>query len=134
MNACSLNSEDDLNGDGETQGLVQFASGTHYDSSTSEVKFTAFVQYGAVGKPIDIEYQLLDGTTVITSGKALADEDKSSLGIAFYTPEIAIGIDKNVYSTKTLTIYLDPSNKVTADEYTSDNYVNLYKKKKIIIL
>jgi hypothetical protein len=102
------------------KGLVEFYDSPGYDTSLDEIFFTAIFQYAdyTTGKAVEIEYQVLDGTTVITSGSALADTYSAS-GVFWFTDEITAPVSQEQYGGKTITIFLDPAGKLTADPYLS---------------
>jgi hypothetical protein len=41
--------------------------------TTNKISFSIQIQFGGGGKAVDIEYKLLDGSSVIASGKSSAD-------------------------------------------------------------
>jgi len=122
----------DDNGDDNAQkGLVSFKTEPVYSSGT--ISFAAQVQFGFVGKATNCEYQLLDGSTVITSGTANCNSNIDGMGLFWNSAGIQLNINQAIYTGKTLTVFLDPSNKITDDLYTTTSYVNLYKKAEVLI-
>ena len=127
MAACTLNDED------KTQsyvGLVSFKTEPSYVSNN--VQFKAQIQFASPGEAVDIEYQILDNTTVIASGKAPASVSDGFLFIFFETEMINVPISSTTYSGKKLTVLLDPSLKVTSNEFKSDVYL-FYRKEEVTI-
>ena len=60
---------------GPTTGLVVFSPNPRYDVGTERVEFRTAIQFPDYGgQATEIEHQLLDGTTVVASGTAEADE------------------------------------------------------------
>jgi hypothetical protein len=120
--------------DGSSQtakGLVSFKQNPSY--SSNKIRFVAQIQFGGGGKAVSIEYKLLDGATVITSGTTSANSNPDGFSLFYVTSDIEIAIDANALKGKTLTVHLDPDNKVTLPEYTTETYVNLYKKASVLI-
>jgi hypothetical protein len=113
------------------KGLVSFKQNPVYTSN--KISFSIQIQFGGGGKAVDIEYKLFDGSSVITSGKSSANSNPDGYGLFYVTPDIEIAVDGNALKGKTLTVHLDPENKVTLQEYTTETYVNLYKKASVQI-
>lgn len=120
--------------DGSSQtakGLVSFKQNPAYTSN--KITFSMQIQFGGGGKAVNIEYTLLDGNSVIASGKKSADSNPDGFKLFYETSVVEITIDGNALKGKTLTVHLDPDNKLTLQEYTTDTYVNLYKKASVQI-
>ena len=114
------------------KGLVTFSEEPVY--SNGNIKFVAGIQFGFAGSPVIIEYQVLDGTQVVANGSANANiNTDGGLNAFFETAIVEEAINANTYSGKTLTVWLDPENKVTADTYTDQQNVNLWKKEDVDI-
>lgn len=113
------------------KGLVSFKQDPAY--TINKISFNIQIQFGGGGKAVDIEYKLHDGGSVIASGKSSANTNPDSYGLFYVTPDIEIAIDGNALKGKTLIVHLDPDNKVTLKEYTTETYVNLYKKASVLI-
>jgi hypothetical protein len=102
----------------------------------NEIRFVVDLQLSGSTKKLDIEvdYHLLDGTEKIGEGKVrvniLLD---AGLGIYWGSDENYIPINAAALKGKTLTVYLDPDNKYTGNNYTNESQVNLYKKASITI-
>jgi hypothetical protein len=105
-------------GSGDQKGLVVFYDNPRYDSSTEEVYFRASLQYDTPsgGQAADIEYQILDGSTVVSSGAAAAGT-YDSYAQTWDTDEIRAAVSQATYGGKTLTIFLDPDAKLTSDTW-----------------
>ncbi len=101
-----------------------------------EIRFLIDMELATTAKNVDvvINYHLLDGTLKIGEGKArvniLLD---AGLGIRWGSNENYIPIDAIAMKGKTLTVYLDPENKYTADYHTNPWKVDAYKKARITI-
>jgi hypothetical protein len=99
-------------------GLVGWYTNPRYDTATEEVCFEALFQYDGYEqkRAVDIEYQLLDGTTVVADGNARAgtwdDASKSRL-----TGEIRVPVAKVTHGGKTIVIFLDPDQKLLGDQW-----------------
>jgi len=104
--------------------------------SDNEIRFVVDMQLGSSAKKLDIDldYQLLEGTQVIGEGTVrvniLLD---AGVGIYWGSDENYIPVDGVAMRGKTLTVYLDPQHKYTASNYTSEAYINRYKKASIVI-
>jgi hypothetical protein len=125
--ACSKDDENNTT----YKGLVYFTEDPVY--LNGYITFTAIVQFGFKGKAVPIEYQVLEGNTLITGGDAATVNGDAGLGAFFETDPISIPIDLDTYSGKTITVWLDPDNKITDDEYTNDDMVELFKKEEVTI-
>lgn len=124
--SCKKEDEDPL------KGLVTFESGPTYTNGT--IVFTAQIQFGEVGEAVQIEYQLLEGDVVLLSETLETQNADGGLGAFFISPDVTITLDPiEDFSGKDLTIWLDPENKVTSDEYTDDMNVDLWKKETVSI-
>lgn len=121
LSGCTKDKDND-----SLKGLVSFASGPSYIDG--KLNFKAQIQYGAVGKPVDIEYLILDGTDVIKTGSANAGDNPDGMGIWYETEQISINLPASEYSGLIITVWLDPDNKITGPEYTTDTSVELWKK------
>jgi hypothetical protein len=100
------------------KGLVAFSDNPKYDSTTEEVYFRASLQYDTAGggQAADIEYQILDGDTVVASGSGAADTYDSYFQ-TWGTQEIRVPVSQATYGGKTLTIFLDPEAKLTSSTW-----------------
>jgi len=127
MAACSSSDDDNNN---TNAGLVSFKTDPSYVNNT--IQFRAQIQFAAQGESVDIEYQVLDNTTVVASGKTPASVSDGFLNIFFETELINVPISSATYSGKTLVVLLDPSLKVTLAEYKSDYYL-FYRREEVTI-
>jgi len=107
------------------KGLVSFSSDPVY--SEGVITFKAQIQFGEVGRATDIEFDVLEGTTVLLSDVVTAASNPDGMGMFFETGTVSLSLDQAVYTGKTLTIHLDPENKITSDEYTTQQQVDLWK-------
>jgi hypothetical protein len=107
------------------KGLVSFKTEPVY--ATSEVTFVVQIQFGSSGSPAEIEYTISEGTSVIHSGTAQATVNPDGLNIFYESAVITEPINAGIYSGKTLTVRLDPDDKVTLDTYTTPTYTDLYR-------
>jgi hypothetical protein len=126
----------------ELKGRVYFkaytvAGGNTYSVySGNSVKFTVEMQLSGSSQNLnaDIEYHLLDGSTKIGEGNVKVNKNiDGGVGMFWGADEHTASIDGNLLKGKTITIYLDPSNKYTGADYTSETYVNLYKKTSFLV-
>ena len=123
LNSCSIDKEEDM-----TKGIVQFQEDPAY--SNNQIKFKANIQFASANsKGAKIEFKILDGSSLIANGTASANINMDDgLNIFFHTPEITVTVNGSGLSGKTILVHLDPDNKVTASQFTTESYVNLYKK------
>ena len=128
LTSCSIDKEEDM-----VKGIVQFQEEPNY--SNNQIKFKANIQFtSANSKGAKIEFKVLDGNTMIANGTAAAETNvDGGLNLFFYTPEITVTINASALSGKTILVHLDPDNKVTASQFTTELYVNLYKKATVTI-
>ena len=129
LSACNLIDKNDDNN--SMKGLVSFRNKPVY--SNGQISFIVSVQFGFKGKEVEVEYELLEGDTKITSGKTNCNTDLSGLGIFWTSPVVFVPVNQATYKGKTLTVFLDPSNKVTESTLTSALYVDSYKKGDVVI-
>jgi hypothetical protein len=113
-------------------GIVGWNTNPRYDTATEEVYFTALFQYDGYQKKraVDIEYQLLDGTTVVADGKAKAGtwEDSSK---SWLTDEVRVPVPQATYGGKTIVIFLDPDQKLLGDQWADPS---LDPRKKSLVI
>jgi len=119
------------------KGIVQFNS---YNTNqglrevifeNGQIKFVVEIQLSGSSENLsaDVKYHVLDGSTKISEGTTSVNQNlDGGLGMFWGGNEEAVNINSGTYSGKTLTVYLDPDNKYTDDMYTSQTYVDLYKK------
>ncbi len=128
--ACTK--ETNENHKSQLKGLIYYDEEPSYADGI--LSFSAVIQFSAEGEPRNIEYKILDGESVVFSGNEDANiNSDGGLKAFFVTPVINVPIDSNDYKNKTLTVWLDPENKQTSPEFTSEVYVNLYKKEDVVI-
>jgi hypothetical protein len=108
------------------KGLVSFSNDPVY--SQAKITFKAQIQFPGSGQPVNIDYLVLADNVVRASETVIADFNPDGMGIWFETGLISTSISQTEYSGKYITIQLDPDNKITSSEYTSEIYINLYKK------
>jgi hypothetical protein len=128
MVSCSVDKEED-----RMKGLVQFQELPSY--SNNQIKFKANIQFTSPNsKGAIIEFKVLDGNTLIANGSATANFNMDGgLNLFFETRDIAVTVNGTSLSGKTIQVYLDPDNKVTASQFITETYVNLYKKASVTI-
>lgn len=127
FSSCSKDNEEDQT----MKGLVQFSEDPTY--ANDQITFQAEILYSAAGQTAEIEFQVLEDDVMLLEDKAKAEKNIDGIGFSFRTPRISITAPQADFSGRTLTIYLDPDNKVTADDYTSQQYVDLNKKESVTI-
>jgi hypothetical protein len=107
------------------KGLVSFKVNPVYASS--EVTFQVQIQFAGGGGSTSIDYTISDGSTVIRSGTAQANSNPDGLKIFYESAVITEPINPGTYIGKTLTVRLDPDDKVTLGTYTTPTYTELYR-------
>ena len=116
------------------KGLVQFKNPSpRYKSG--KLSFSASIQFGSSSSTgVLIEYTVEDSASVVASGSMDASVDEGGLGI-FYAPAAftEVALDSATYTGKTLTVRLDPDNKVTSSEYQTEQYTSLYRVETVTI-
>lgn len=124
------------------KGIVQFDS---YNTNqglrevifeNGQIKFMVQIQLSGSSQNLNagVKYHVLDGSIKITEGTADVNQNlDGGLGMFWGASEESVSINSGTYSGKTLTVYLDPENKYTDDMYTSQTYVDLYKKGLVLI-
>lgn len=125
LNGCGSDPENDLS------GLVSFASEPSY--ANDALTFEAQIQFGFAGEAVEVEYKIMSADSEIFSGSATANNNPDGMGLWFETAPVSYSLPSSQYSGQTITVYLDPDNKITSKEYTTETYVNLYKKSTITI-
>ena len=106
---------------GGNTGLVTFYTNPTYNVGTERVEFSAAIQFSDYsGEATEIEYQLLDGTTVVASGTAQANEFDDVL-LLWKSATVSVSVLQATYSGKTITVFLDPDGSVSSDTgFTSE--------------
>lgn len=136
LSACTKDETSNL------KGIVQFDSYTTNQGlkevvfENGQIKFVVQIQLSGSSNSLNagVSYQLLDGDTKISEGTADVNQNlDGGLGMFWGADEETVTIDTGIYSGKTLTVYLDPENKYTDDMYTTQEYVELYKKGFVVI-
>lgn len=125
--SCSKDNEEDQT----MKGLVQFSEKPVY--ADDKITFQAEILYSATGQPAEVEFQVLENDIVRLEDKVNAETNIDGIGFSFRTPMISVTATQADFAGKTLTIFLDPKNKLTTEEYTSEQYINLYKKESVTI-
>ncbi len=125
--SCSKDNEEDQT----MKGLVQFSEKPAY--ADDKITFQAEILYSVAGQPAEVEFQVLENNVVLLEDKTKAENNIDGIGFSFRTPMISITAKQTDFAGKTLTVFLDPNNKLTTEEYTSQQYVDLYKKESVTI-
>jgi hypothetical protein len=137
--ATSCSKDDDL--PSHLKGIVSFKSYTSAGGMKSvifannQIRFIVELQLSSAGTDlnVDIEYHLLDGTQKVGEGKVKVNKNlDGGMGMFWGSDEHSITPDA-AWKGKTITVYLDPANKSTGSQYTSQTYVDLYKKATVVI-
>lgn len=122
-------------------GLVMFKSyvqpGGMQDVlySNNQIKFVATLTLYAIRSELDytMAYDVLDGNTVIAQGTVKINKNIDyGMGMAWGADEKIVTIDGTALKGKTITVYLDPENKITMPGYSKEAH-DLYKKATIVI-
>jgi hypothetical protein len=96
-------------------GLVSFYTNPAYDTVTEHVEFQAAIQFSDLGgNATPIEYRILDGATVVSSGTAQADQFDDVLRLWKSAP-VGVAVPRSTYSGKDVTVFLDPEAKVSSN-------------------
>ena len=125
--SCSKDNEEDQT----MKGQVQFSEKPVY--ADDKITFQAEILYSAAGQPAEVEFQVLENNVVLLEDKTKAETNIDGIGFSFRTPMISITAKQTDFAGKTLTVFLDPNNKLTSEGYTSQQYVDLYKKESVTI-
>lgn len=112
-------------------GLVSFASNPTYNNDA--ITFTAQIQFGFAGQAIEIEYKIMSAESEVYNSSAIADNNPDGMGLWFETDPVSYSLPASEYSGQTITVWLDPDNKITSKDYTSESAVNTWKKETITI-
>ena len=133
-------SKDDMSSN--PKGIVKFKSYTAAGGLRplifvdGSIRFIVELQLNGTRQNLnaDVTYHLLDGEQKLREGKVKVNQNlDGGLGMFWGSEEHSVAIDMSALSGKTLTIYLDPSHALTASEYTTQTYIDLYKKASITI-
>jgi hypothetical protein len=65
---------------------------------------------------VDIDYQILDGTSVVYSGTAAADT-YDDYGRYWKTGEIRVPLSRASYASKEITVFLDPEGELVSEQW-----------------
>ena len=125
---CETENDKANNSDGK--GLVQI-SGWRYENDTLSFKLS--IQYPTPGEKTELEYAIYDNMTLIQNGSANTSVQDAGLNIFFETAMLKFRLPKSSYAGKTILIWADPENKKTNSMYTTETYVDLYKKMEVKI-
>lgn len=100
------------------KGLVTFYSNPRYDLATEAIYFAADLQYDDYERhsPVDIEYQIIDGSAVVHSGTAPADTFDER-GRYWRTDEISVPLSRTTYLGKEITVFVDPEGKLLSEQW-----------------
>lgn len=102
-------------------GNIAFAGTPGYDVTAQELYFAAeFRREGLRGSEVSIDYEILRGSTLITSGSALAGTFDETLN-AWVTGEVRVSLPQAEYGGRTITISLDPEGRLTSPTVLMDN-------------
>ena len=129
MYGCEKAIKDNLNPD-EDKGLIQITD-LSYNNDT--MAFVLSIQYSSSGKETDLEYAIYSENVLIQKGTKNTSIKDFGLNIFFETEVITLIVPKSVYSGKTMLVWADPDNKRTQSTYTTESYVNLYKKAEVVV-
>ena len=117
--------------DNTVKGLISFKTIPEFNDPN--IEFKAQIQFNAKGGPANIEYHVYDGSQLLYNGIALASLNPDGMRLFYETELIGVAIDSLAHTGKTLTVWLDPENKITASDYTNANSVELWKKEDVLI-
>lgn len=131
--------EEEGTGISGTKGLVQFKnlpSGNTVEYQNNHIFFAVSLQLNEVAGDINIsmDVHLMEGNDKINEGKVRVNNNADGgLGLFWESDESTVDIDGDIYSGKTITVYLDPDNEYTNDQFTTSQYIDLYKKATIVL-
>ncbi|NJN27348.1 MAG: hypothetical protein HC819_15925 [Cyclobacteriaceae bacterium] len=125
---CEKNSDNDNNDDGK--GLVQITN-SGYANDTLFFKLT--IQYPSTGAQTELEYDFYEGNNLLQSGSASTSNKDGGLNLFFETDVLKFRLPKSTFAGKTILIWADPENKKTLSTYTTETYIDLYKKQQVEI-
>jgi hypothetical protein len=123
---CSKDDDDDV-----IKGLVQFSQEPTYENE--QITFQAEILYSVEGQPAEIQFQILEGDVVLNNETIKAETNIDGIGFSYRTPEIVVSTPLEDFGGKDLTFFLDPEHKLTQDQYTTEQAINLYKRKTVSI-
>ncbi|MGF1637726.1 MAG: hypothetical protein ACFCUU_11685 [Cyclobacteriaceae bacterium] len=143
ISLCSCSSDNDADASSSHKGIIQFKSYTLpgglqdviYSNNSLMFKVELQLTTGASQNVnADLDYHILEGTTKISEGKVKVNKNlDGGLGMFWGADEHSAPVNGTTYKGKTLTVFLDPSNKNTAEQYTTQIYIDLYKKASVTI-
>ena len=113
------------------KGLVSFSQGPEYGFGA--IRFAASVQFGGDGKAVSCDYRITDGSSVVSEGNVECGSNTDGMNLFWESELEVVNIDAQTFSGKTLEVLLDPSHEITLPEYTSQQYIDLYKKASVVI-
>jgi len=111
----------------QDKGKVFFISDPTINNDT--IQFIAAIQfYPPGGKPVDIEYQLLDDTMLVREGSAYTRNNITTGdydNFVFATDTIEVIISPAYFTEETIDILLDPDEKVTHEDFATEEDIIL---------
>ncbi len=114
------------------KGLVSFAELPAY--ADGAITFQAQIEFSEPGKEVPIEFIVYEGDTELISDEAPAAANPDGQDLFWETGTVTLTLNPlDAFYGKTLTVHLDPDNKVTADEYTSAQEVETWKVESVPI-
>lgn len=128
--ACS-NDDDGSSSSTDDKGRVYFSPEPFIENDT--LKFGVSIQFATPGGPIDVSFEIFDDGTLLESGVADLNEMEDGLGLLFAAELYEWPLAGRGLSGKTITVWLDRENERTLEGFTSEEFVNLYKRKDILI-
>jgi hypothetical protein len=126
--SCSKNKDEEVS---EPKGLITFKTKPYFESQN--IKFAISIQYSGGGKAANCEYEIYDGAAKISQGSASCSNNTEGMGIFWESSLVSVPTSASIYSGKTLTVKIDPANKITLSTYTTPTYVDLYKVEGLLI-
>ncbi|NJM14658.1 MAG: hypothetical protein HC896_04095 [Bacteroidales bacterium] len=117
--------------DGTPKGLVTFSPQPSYNNDT--ITFGIELQFESTGSNVGIEYEIYQGATLLLLDTLPATIIDPGTNHFAKTPVVQIGAKQEKFAGKTLLIWLDPQNKLTASAYANEASVDLWKKEYLVI-
>ena len=70
---------------------------------------------------------------MVSEGNVECGSNTDGMNLFWESELEVVNIDAQTFSGKTLEVLLDPSHEITLPEYTSQQYIDLYKKASVVI-
>lgn len=125
LTSCKVNFKTEIQ-----KGLVSFSSFPAFIND--RIKFKAQIELPEEGYPLNIEYRIMDGSSLVDSGLVLANYTYYDQKNFYESSLVNISLNKEKYSGKTLSVILDPALKNTLPSFGSEAFL-VYRRQEIFI-